>query len=73
LYGGVVRCLIEGFHFNSVGYLSTFGQTAGFLVSSKDTPNVSSTENTDTTDVIGSRVRQLYINTDSISRMMQYY
>ena len=72
LYGGVERCLIEGFRINSVGYLSTSVQTAGFVVRSKDIPTVSSTQNIDNTDFIGSRVRQLYINTDNISRMMQH-
>jgi len=72
LYGGVERCPIEGFRINSVGYLSTSGQTDGFVVRSKDTPPLSFTEIVDTTGVICSRVRQIYINTDSISRMMQH-
>ena len=58
--------LIEGFHINSFGYLSTSGQTAGFVIRSKGTPTMSSTENIDTTEVIGSRVRQIYINKDNI-------
>jgi hypothetical protein len=72
LYGGVEGCLTEGFHINSVGYLSTSSQTAGFVVRSKGTPSMSSTENNDTREVIGSRFRQICINTDSISRMMQH-
>jgi hypothetical protein len=72
LYGGVERCLVEGFHINSFGCLSTSGQNVGFIVRSKDTPTVSSIENVDTSEVISSRVRQIYINTDSIFRMMQH-
>jgi hypothetical protein len=72
LYGVVERCHIEGFHITYVGYLSTSGQTAGFVFLSKDPPTVSSIEKSNTTEITGSRVRQIYINTDSIFRMMQH-
>jgi len=75
LYGGVERCLIEGFHINSVGSLSTSGQIAGFVVRSEDNPPVSSAEDIDTTEVNFSRVRQIYsvIQKDGLNFVRLYF